>query len=271
MSLSCNRFHSGLIVILLRLLPALLPALLLNSCSQTNSAHDWIQLFNGKDLTGWTPKFSDREPGVNFRQTFQVEDGILKISYQGYETFDNAFGHLFHDSVFSRYHIRVEYRFTGEQVPEGPAWGLRNNGVMLHAQSPASMAINQHFPVSVEAQLLGGDRTGERTTGNVCTPGTHIEMNGELITRHCTNSRSLTFHGNQWVTFEAVVRGDSSITHIVNGDTVLVYEKPQLDITDPDARRLLDRGADIALKKGYIAIQAESHPTEFRKIEIQRL
>lgn len=228
----------------------------------------WISLFNGRDLTGWTPKFAGYEAGVNYKDTFRVEDGILKVSYEDYETFDGEFGHLFYDQSFSHYRLRIEYRFTGEQAPGGPSWAFRNSGAMLHGQTPGSMTVEQRFPVSIEVQFLGGGGQDERPTANLCTPGTHVEMEGELVTQHCTNSGSATFHGDQWVTVEVEVRGDELIRHFVNGELVLEYQKPQLDGGDADAKRLIEAGAAVPLKQGTISVQAESHPLEFRRIEL---
>ncbi len=242
--------------------------ILIFSCSNQNR---WIDLFNGNDLTGWKIKFAGHELNDNYKNTFQVVNGKLRVSYDNYDKFDNKFGHLFFDKKFSHYLIRVEYRFIGEQVTEGPGWAFRNNGIMLHCQSPESMQINQNFPVSLEAQLLGGNGREERTTGNLCTPGTHVVTNGNLIQQHCINSTSETFHGDQWVTMEAEVHGSDKIIHRVNEEIVLAYEKPQLDPEDPHARRLLDAGAPLMLSDGYIALQAESHPIEFRSIKVLEL
>jgi len=227
----------------------------------------WIPLFNGKDLNGWKVKIAGHELGDNYGDTFRVENGILKVSYDQYDKFDSKFGHLFYKDKFSHYILRVEYRFVGDQTPGGPEWAFRNSGIMLHCQSPESMTKDQSFPVSIEAQLLGGNGKEERPTANVCTPGTHIVMDGQLVTRHCNNSRSKTYHGDQWVTVEVQVHGNSTIKHIVNGETVLEYEKPQLDENDPDARKLIKSGNKM-LHEGYISLQAESHPVEFRKVEI---
>ena len=87
----------------------------------------WVQLFNGKDLTGWTPKITGYPAGENFGNTFFVEDGILKVSFEAYDKFDGRFGHLFHEKSFSNYIIRVEYRFVGEQCMGGPGWATRNS------------------------------------------------------------------------------------------------------------------------------------------------
>ena len=229
----------------------------------------WISLFNGKDLTGWTPKFAGCELGVNYNNTFRVEDGVLKAAYDRYEKFDGKFGHLFYQREFSHYILKLEYRFTGEQVPGGPGWAYRNNGVMIHGQPPQTMRIDQDFPVSIEVQMLGGDGEHDRTTGNLCTPGTHVVMNGELVTRHCTNSTSPTYHGDQWVSLEIEVRGNEFIRHQVNGQTVLEYNQPQLDENDPDAKAWIERrGGEKLLSGGSISLQAESAPCEFRNIKL---
>jgi len=227
----------------------------------------WMSLFNGKNLDGWKIKIAGHELNDNYKNTFRVENGLLKVSYDQYDKFNGEFGHLFYKDKFSDYKIRVEYRFVGKQVPGGPSWGLLNSGVMIHSQSPESMGKDQRFPVSLEAQFLGDDGSGKRTTGNVCTPGTLIVMNGRLITEHCIVTSTKAIPPDQWVTMEVEVHGDASIKHIVNGEVVSQYEKPQLDESDPDARKLI-RGDNKMLSEGYIALQAESHPIEFRKVEL---
>lgn len=225
----------------------------------------WIQLFNGKDLEGWTIKMAKYPLHENFNNTFRVENGLMVTRYDGYDQFDAEFGHIFYKTPFSHYKLRVEYRIVGQQVTGGPDWAFKNSGVMFHAQSPESILVDQSFPVSIEAQFLGGTGEGERPTGNLCTPGTHVVLNGELVERHCTNSTSHTYHGEEWVLFELVVYGDSVVHHLVNGDTVLTYSKPQIGGELPEGFPL-DQGTPLT--SGYIALQAESHPCEFRKVEL---
>ncbi len=245
-------------------------ALILSSCSVTdNDKEEWQSIFNGETLDGWTIKMTGYPPGENFNNTFRVENGVLRVSYDNYERFNGEFGHIFYNENLSSYKLRLKYRFTGDQIPDGPSWGYRNSGVMLHSQSPESMLIDQNFPVSVEAQFLGGDGETERTTLNVCTPGTNIIMNGELITQHCTNSSSKTYHGDVWVSTELVVYADSLIHHIVEGDTVITYCSPQIDENDlPEG---FQTPGGTLLCSGYISLQAESHPVEFKDIEIMKI
>jgi hypothetical protein len=227
----------------------------------------WIQLFNGKNLDGWTPKIAKYDLGVNFGNTFRVEDGVMKMVFDQYKTFDDRFGHLFYKEKFSNYRLRAEYRFTGEQTPGGADWAYRNSGLMIHCQPPATMTKDQSFPVCIEVQLLGGNGKDERSTGNLCTPGTNVVMDGKLVTQHCNNSTSKTFHGDQWVTIEVEVHGNGAIRHYINGEKVLEYSQPQLDENDGDAKRMKNE-LGVMLHEGYIALQAESHPVEFRKVEL---
>jgi hypothetical protein len=228
----------------------------------------WIPLFDGRDLDGWLVKIAGRELGDDPLRTFRAEDGLLRVSYDGYESFDGRFGHLFFRTPFERYRLRVEYRFTGEQTPGAPDWAWRNSGVMLHCQAPESMAVEQAFPVSLEAQFLGGDGARPRPTANLCTPGTTVVIGGARVQDHCVDSTSDTYHGDGWVTVELEVHGGEVIRHWVGGRAVLEYFAPELDPNDPDARRLLDGGSPAALERGWIALQAESHPIEFRRVEL---
>ena len=233
---------------------------------------EWIQLFNGKDLKDWKIKFAGHDLGDNYKNTFRVEDGVLKVDYSKYDSFDAKFGHIFHKDSFSHYRLRAEYRFVGKQVPGGPGWAFRNNGLMLHCQSPESIEKGQDFPASIEVQLLGGPGgDSKRSTANLCTPSTNVVMDGKLLTRHCLDSKSETYHGDQWVTVEIEVRGNEVVKHIIDGKTVLEYTEPQLDERDSYAKKLMAAGAKKMLSEGYISLQAESHPTEFRKIELQKL
>jgi hypothetical protein len=262
--------------------------ILLQSCSETSalpaekSKEEWISLFNGKDLTGWDIKIAGEPLDSNYKNTVRVEDSMFRIAYDQYKTFDGKYGHIYYEKPYSYYKLRFQYRFTGNQTPGGASWNVRNSGVMVHSQSAKSVNIGQDFPVSVEVQLLGGLGKGDRATGNVCTPGTQVYMNGSLRTDHCINSSSKTYDGYRWVSMEVLVLGDSIIQHIVEGDTVLSYTRPEIGggfvgrdyswthahITDSAYWLAKDK---TPLKEGYIALQAESHPIDFRRIELLNL
>lgn len=227
----------------------------------------WIKLFNGKDLKDWKIKIKDHPLNENFANTFRVENGLMKVSYDQYDGFKDQFGHIFYKQKFSAYLLVVEYRFVGEQVKGGAGWALRNSGAMLHSPAPETMELSQDFPISLECQLLGGNGKDPRSTGNLCTPGTNVEINNKLFTTHCINSTSKTYHGDQWVTVSALVLRDSIIKHIVNGDTAIVYTKPQYDGRDTWVKKAGLKDGEL-IKEGYISLQSESHPVEFRKVEL---
>ena len=232
---------------------------------------DWIQLFNGRDLTGWTPKLTHHDLGDNFGDTFRVENGLLKVRYDRYpDGFQTQFGHLFYAKPYSYYRLRVEYRFVGEQCAGKPgAWANRNSGIMFHAQAPQTMTEEQDFPISIEAQFLGGLSDGKpRPTLSMCSPGTEIVYNGELYPKHCLESASKTYDGDQWVQIELIVIGGAHITHLVDGQKVLEYSLPQIGggvVTNFDPK--VKRDGEL-VSGGYIALQSESHPLDVRKIEL---
>lgn len=264
--------HPGRMMRCLAVLPvAVLMSLVCLGAESEPDKLEWRPLFNGMNLEGWDVKLAGHKLNDNFGDTFRVEDGILKVDYDYYDRFDNRFGHLFYRERFSHYILRFEYRFVGEQVAGGPAWAFRNSGVMFHSQAADSMKKDQDFPICIEAQLLGGDATGERSTQNLCTPATHVVMEGELVTKHCVSSSSRTYHGNEWVSATLVVLGSDRVEHWVEGEPVLTYEKPQIGgaLVHNFNEDLKQDGK--LLEKGYIALQSESHPVEFRYVELLNL
>ena len=235
--------------------------------------NNWISLFNGKDLAGWTPKITGFPCGENALDTFRVEDGILKVSYDNYKVFDKRYGHLYSILPYSHYLFRLEYRFIGEMMPDAPNYVNLNSGIMIHAQSPQSMGLDQAFPVSLEFQFLADEGKGPRSTGNVCTPGTNLKIDGKLVTDHIVKSSAPTFPAEEWVQIEIEVRGYEEVIHRVNGQEVLRYQHPQLDPEGrvESAEALIKLGAPKQLSYGHIALQAEGQPVWFRKIELQSL
>ena len=243
------------------------------AATETSAEEEWISLFNGRDLEGWTPKIAGYALGDNFGNTFRVEDGLLKVRYDQYKAFGKKFGHLFYKDPFSYYRLVVEYRFVGQQAPRGPGkWALRNSGVMLHSPHPRTMGRDQDFPISIEAQFLGGLGDGKaRPTMNLCTPGTEVVYRGSIYPEHCLNSASRTFDGDQWVRAEMVVLGSGQITHSVNGEQVLEYALPQFGggaVSDFDPAAKPDKKL---IEGGYLSLQSESHPLDIRKVELLNL
>ena len=228
----------------------------------------WRQLFNGKNLDGWKVKISGYDLNDNFGGTFRVRNGVMEVGYEKYDRFNHRYGHIFYNKSFSHYLVAVEYRFIGEQIKDGPGWAYRNSGIMVHCQAPGTMLRKQDFPISIEVQLLGGNGKDPRPTANLCTPGTNVVMDGKLITEHVVNSKSKTYHGDTWVRAEVLVLGDSVITHMVEGDTVLRYYKPQIGAGNVDNFDPKIKTDGKLLSQGYISLQSESHPVQFRKVEL---
>ncbi|WP_231464971.1 MULTISPECIES: DUF1080 domain-containing protein [unclassified Pedobacter] len=228
----------------------------------------WINLFNGKDLKDWTVKIAKHDLNDNYGNTFRVEDGLMKVKYDGYTDFNQQYGHIYYKKPFSYYLLSVTYRFVGEQAKGGEGWALRNSGAMLHCQAPETILKDQDFPISIEGQILGGDGEHERHTSNVCTPGTQINFQGKLFTQHCLDSKSKTYHGDQWVTAQFLVLGDSVIKHIIDNEVVLEYTKPQIgggSVSNFDPKVKTD---GTPLTSGYISLQSESHPIEFKTVKL---
>ena len=258
-----------------------------NSCNNSDekkeiSQQEWETLFNGKDLTGWDIKIKDHPLNENYKNTFRIEDSMIRVVYSDYEKFDNQFGHLYTQKPYSYYKLKLQYRFVGDHLADAPDWADRNSGVMLHSQSAQSMNLHQSFPVSLEMQFLSGNGKDTVPTGNVCTPGTFITYEGKSFLDHIQNSNSKTYLKNEWINAEAEVYGDSLIRHIINGDTVLTYTNAMIGegfvsntnswtwagITDS---LIWINKANTPLEEGHIALQAESQPIDFRRIEILEL
>lgn len=239
--------------------------------ASAKDSEDWVQLFNGENLDGWHVKIRGHALDDNFGNTFRVEDGLMKVRYDAYDSFDERFGHIFHEGEFGYYRIRVEHRFVGDQANNGPGWARRNSGVMVHGQPGRTMGRDQDFPISIEVQLLGGLGEGERSTANLCTPGTNVVMEGKLVTRHCVPSSSKTYDGEQWVVSETLVLGDSRIEHFINGESVLTYEMPQVGSGNVSGHHVNQKVDGSLLERGSISLQSESHPIDFRKVELLNL
>lgn len=260
-----------------RIVSAWLGALALSAAAapvaaQDGDAEDWIPLFNGRDLDGWVPKIRGHALGDNYAETFRVEDGLLTVSYDGYDDFAGRFGHLFYSTPFSHYRLRIEYRFVGEPAANVEEWAYRNSGVMLHAQPPETMPVGQDFPISVEFQFLGGLSDGRaRPTGSMCSPGTHVVFRGRLDETHCIQGEAPTIDGDRWVTAEALVLGGERIVHLIDGEPVIEYGGIVYGGGVVSGHRPEMKPDGEPLERGYIALQSEGHPIQFRRVELLNL
>ena len=241
---------------------------------QGNSAdeEEWVALFNGRDLDDWTPKIRYHAVGDNYANTFRVENGLLTVSYDGYDAFIEQFGHIFYKEPYSHFRLRVEYRFIGEPLADTPGWAYRNSGAMVHSQDPATMPPDQDFPISIEVKYLGGlSDVKSRPTGNICSPGTHIEYDGEFNETHCINSTSPTFDGDQWVLSETLVLGSEKFVHYINGQAVIEYANTTFGGGVVSGHRPEMKPDGEPLGEGYISLQSEGHAIQFRRAELLNL
>jgi hypothetical protein len=230
----------------------------------------WRPIFDGHTLAGWTPKIAGHALGDNYRDTLIVKDGAIRVSYAGYDRFNGQFGHLIYRTPLKAYRLRLSYRMLDPGMPDAPTWARSNSGVMFDGQAPETMALNQPFPVSVEFQILGRDGAGVRPTGSVCTPGTNIVIDGAMAKAHCTVSSGPTIPNGTWTRLELEVRPDGQVIQRINGVDVLRYSHVELDPRDADAKPLIaSRNGVLALSGGYVSLQSEGHPIEFKDIEVQ--
>ena len=272
--MSVSRFHSSVLSPAFHRLAMICVVGLLACCAMDSAAAEgeWIQLFNGKDIDDWVVKLHRHDLGDNYGDTFRVEDGLLKVRYNQYEDFGGRFGHLYYKQPFSHYHLAVEYRFVGKLQRGAPGYAVLNSGVMLHCLDPKTMLRDQNWPISIELQFLAGLPNGKpRATGNVCTPGTHVFHKGKLTEAHIIKSSAKTYKPGEWVRAEAIVRGNDSIVHIINGEKVLEYSRPQIGggVVDGYDPKVFVEGK--ALSSGFIGLQAEGQPIDFRKVELKAL
>jgi len=252
--------------------PLLTIALFLISCTSSkhpveSNPNSWVSLFNGKDMEGWKPKIAGFAFGENFGNTFRVEQGILSTHYDKYGNFNERFGAIYFDKKFTNFRLKVEYRFVGQLTPGAPEWGFRDGGINYLGQDPVTIDINQKFPICLEYNLLGGNGKDERPTGEICAAGIFFDLDGKRNSLFCTPPIvKRTFHGDDWVTAEINVR-NGIITHYVNGEKILEFANPRFDSTNELARKFIINGND-QVKEGFISLQSNSHPMEFRKVEI---
>jgi hypothetical protein len=249
----------------------------------------WIQLFNKADTNlrnDWDIKIRGEALNQDSRRTFRWavtgSDTTLEVSYANYTgSFGGdggPFGHIWYKHrTFSYYLIRAEHHFFGSQVSGGPSWAVQNNGLMLHAQSAASMGLNQDFPRSLEAQLQGPNSTADNnSTMNLCTPGTGFRTTptGSTSSTHCqsaaNNSRGVL--APNWQTVSALMMGDSIGRFYVGSTLVLTFYKTVYLTGNIAGDSVATRpSSSIPWGSGYITLQAESHGTRFRRVEVLNL
>ncbi|MFT4734662.1 MAG: hypothetical protein ACI9DJ_000951 [Algoriphagus sp.] len=251
-----------------KILTLILASLLLACIALKSKIDDpmkWVSLFNGENLEGWQIKIAGHELDVNIHETFRVEEGMLKIRYDKYDNYGTQYGAIYTDKAYSNYRLRMEYRFTGDTAVGSPGWGYRDSGVQYHCQDPKTIEVDQSFPFSLEYNLHGGDENNERPTGQICANGTLITLDGEVVKGCQQPNPAVVIKGDDWAILEIDVQG-AKIKQFINGVEVLSFSNPRLDPEHAVAKTFIKQNE--MLTNGFISLQSNSHPIDFRKIEI---
>jgi hypothetical protein len=241
-------------------------------------AGKWESLFDGKTLKGWTTKIVGYPAGQDPLETFRVKNGAIVINYDKYGGDMKArWAHLFYNEPFKAYRLALEYRFVGEEMLP-----LRrtqfNSGLLYYSQSPQSMGLDQPYPISIEAQILGYFPVlyrdgGPRMTVSACGLGTSLSYLG-TVTQDCFKSTEPTRPNEQWVLFELEVLPSGLVHHYIDGKLAATYDRAFLDTYDkrfPSQKFIDAQGGNPTLTSGYIALQSEGHSVEFRNIRVMKL
>ena len=230
----------------------------------------WISLFNGKDLEGWTPKIKGYDAGENYAEHLpgrgRRAQGLLR---QYPQVRRQVRAPVLQEASSRTIACGSSIGSWATSAPAGPAWAIRNSGVMIHCQSPESMRKDQDFPVSIEVQFLGRRRQGR--SGRPATsarPGTNIVMDGKLITQHCTDSTVQDLRRRP--VGDGRGRGPRrrhDQAHRRRRDRARVREaatRPQR----PRRREAASRTADGCSTRATSPSRPRAIPIEFRKVEI---
>ena len=201
-----------------------------------------INLFNGKDLSGWHIDVPEMDTDPSAINPFIIRNGLLV-------SLGTPQGHLITDADYENFRLKLEYRFAGKPG---------NCGVLVFASTPR--ALYKMFPKSIEVQMM------HENAGDFWCIVEDIEV-PDMETRRGPKEKwgitegkqrrikNLTDHSEkplgEWnsMTIECI---GNTINVWVNGDN-------------------LNKGFNCTASKGHIALQAEGSEVEFRKVELTDL
>jgi len=239
------------------------------------SSDGWVNLFNGKDLTGWTPLIHLSKVGVNTDSTFRpdLENNGIRVSY---DKLTGSFGGdqckcglLYYNKPLTNYRIRVTYRFFDPTVSNAPSWGKNNSGLMIFGIDPTKVTGDPIYPPIIEIQILGTPSGGGSTNANECemrqfvnptVTATHTGTCGNNKDSKAPGSGKTAPAAGVWTTLEADVH--------ITGDTK-VYQWP--DTTNAVLIMSKPMYGTQAVTSGYLAIQSEGQPIVFKDILLKEL
>ncbi len=210
-------------------------SVMVNTCNKAKE----VELFNGKDLSGWHVDVPEMDTNATAINPFIIRNNLLV-------SLGTPQGHLITDKEFSNYRLRVEYRFAGKPG---------NCGVLVNASTPR--ALYKMFPKSIECQMQHGDagdfwcivediKVDDMESRRGPKDEWGITEGKERRIKNLTDSSEKPL--GEWNTMIIECVG-SSIKVWENGD-------------------LVNSGYDCTANHGKIALQAEGSEVEFRKVEL---
>jgi hypothetical protein len=214
-------------------LAALIPA-----STSADDKEGFKPLFNGKDLTGWTPIAKKDKDGKeqDAKGTWSVVEGELRCT--GIPT-----GYLMTDKDYGDYVLKVKWRY-----PTGAKTG--NSGVLIHLQRD-----DKWWPTSIEAQTRMG-RAGDLWLNT--PPDVKLDVDAvrrdanDKTMRHIwrdPKDENIEKPLGEWNEYEITCKG-GDLTIAVNG-------------------RKVNEGKNCNLTKGRIALQSEGTEVHFKDIVIK--
>ncbi len=241
--------------------------------SAAPAASEWRDLFNGRDLEGWTVTLQGKAEGEDPDRFVQVRDGMIHMYPDTDPAATVPFGVITHEDVFSRFHLVFEYRWLEKRfAPRKEA--LRDAGLLYHAS-----ATDKVWPDSVEYQVQEGDsadivflnRRGwtwlhpepGRAPEGQGKPGMLPEQGGVLTPG---NRNDFEYFGRYpehdhligWNRVEVIVHADESAEHVLNGHV----RARLVDFTRLDGS---------PLKDGKVCLQLEGAELQYRDVRIREL
>ncbi|WP_372651699.1 DUF1080 domain-containing protein [Draconibacterium sp.] len=210
---------------------------LISSCN--TGTDDTIQLFNGKDFSGWHTDVPEADNNPEIDPSFVVRDSLLV-------SMGEPRGHLITDSVYQNYRLEVEYRFAGEPG---------NCGVLVHASTPR--VLYDMFPKSLEVQMQHGD------AGDFWCIVEDIEVPNMVVRRGPEDEWGITEGKKRRIPnltddSEKPLGEWNNMVIECFADTIKVWVNNDL----------VNYGFNCTAHKGKIAVQAEGAVVEFRKLEL---
>ncbi len=198
-----------------------------------------IQLFNGKNLSGWHMDVPELDKNPEGAKPFIVRDGVLV-------SLGNPGGHLITDKSFKNYSLEVQYRFASK---------AGNCGVLVHCSKPRS--LYGMFPKSIEVQMQSGD------AGDFWCIGENIEVPD--MEKRRGPKENWGVDGNK--ARRIINLTDGAEKPLGEWNTMRIHclrDRVKVWVNDI----LVNDGHNATAQKGQIAVQAEGVEVEFRKIEL---